>query len=452
MKFKKLLPLLICCSGFARGQNIITVAGSNTPGYSGDTGPATMAELDFPRAIAVGTGGEWYIADGSNNVIRKVSTAGIITTFAGTGLPGYAGDGAAATAAQFDNPWAVVLDKHGNMYVADAGNNVVRKIDAAGIITTVVGNGYGAGTSTGGYIGDGAPATAAELFDPIALALDTASNLYVADYQNNVVRKVNGAGIISTIAGTGTAGYSGDGAAATAAELNLPASIAFDKNNVMYFADFYNNVIRNIDTAGNIHTVIGTGYGAGTGVGWFSGDGGPATAARLAHPFGLAIDTAGNIFFSDVSSYHVREVGANDTINTIAGNSSDGYSGDGGPATAAELSYVYGVTLDTSGSLLIADAFNHVIRKIGSPAALGIASSAPKSPSFEMFPNPACTTIAITSQLPMTTISVANAVGDVLLRKVQLPSKQATIDLSTLPAGIYYLSVNDGETRKFLKE
>ena len=450
LKYKILVPLLFCAA-ITQGQNIITVAGNHTPGFGGDSGQATAAELDFPRSVAFGPSGDCYIADASNNCIRKVSPMGVISTVAGSGLTGYTGDGAAATAAQFNNPWAVVLDKAGNMYVADAGNNVVRKIDTAGIISTVAGNGYGAGTSYGGYTGDGAPATAAELFYPIGLAIDTSGSLFIADYQNNAIRKVDAGGLISTVAGTGTAGYTGDGAAATAAELNLPSSITFDRKNTLYFTDLYNNVIRKIDATGTIQTIIGNGFGAGTGGGWYSGDGGPATLAELAHPFGLAIDTAGNIYFSDLSSYHIRKVGANDTIVTIAGNGTDGYSGDGGPATAAQISYVYGIALNSSGSLLVADAFNHVIRKIGSPADLGVATAKNGNHIVEVYPNPSSNIITVVSPCIFSTLCILNLAGEVVFSRIDCQAAIAHIDVSAFAPGTYFVSIDNETVKEFEK-
>ena len=448
---KKIILAFIFLPLLAQAQVIETVAGNNIAGYTGDSGPATMAEMHYPRGMAVDTSGNLYIADASNNVIRKVSVAGIISTIAGNGTNGYSGDGGAATAAQLGNPGALVLDKLGNIYIPDAYNNVVRKINAAGLISTIAGNGFGAGSGAGGYSGDGGPATAAELWSPSSVAIDAGGNIVVADYKNNVVRKISTSGMISTIAGNAVAGYSGDGGAATAANLYFPSCVAFDKNNELYIADLYNNVVRKVSTSGIISTVIGSGYAAGTGSGGFSGDGGPATAAQLAHPFGLAIDTNNNIYFSDVSSFHVRKVDAAGIISTIAGNGTNGYSGDGGPAVAAQMSYPYGLALDTLGNLFIADAFNHVVRKVSGLRSLKTIAVVPARLDVQVYPNPACSILNITAQQIITTLSITNLSGAVM-GVYQPQRKNAQINIAHLAAGEYILQMNGASVRKFIKE
>jgi sugar lactone lactonase YvrE len=500
---------------------LTTVAGNGTVSYSGDGGGAIDGELNSPTAVAVDAFGNLFIADSGNNVIRKVRTDGIITTMAGSGTNGYSGDGSAATKAELANPQGVTLDASGNLFIADSGNNVIREVGTNGIITTVAGNG------TQGYSGDGGPATKGELSNPTGVAVDASGNLFIADSGNNRVRKVvfpgstlvlnnvggantgeydvvvsspygsvtssvvtllvllpptivtqpqsqgvalgsnsalslaatgtvpldyqwyfDGAplqgqtnttlllsaaaysdagsynvvvanlygsvtsavavlsvgfppgitaqpmsqtnlfnstaafsvavsgtghfsyqwqfdgtnltdGIITTVAGDGSRGYSGDGGAATKAELYYPNGVAVDASGNLFIADVDNSVIRELGTDGIITTV------AGNGTQGSSGDGGPATKAELLSPAGVAVDAFGNLFIADRASQRIRKVTTDGIITTVAGNGTQGYSGDGGPATKAELLSPAGVAVDAFGNLFIADTWNQRIRKVG---------------------------------------------------------------------------------------
>ena len=265
---------------------ISTVAGDGTWGSSGDGGPATAAQLRRPYDVALDGAGNLYIADEFNRRIRKVDAAGVITTVAGDGTEGFGGDGGPATAARLDSPSGVALDGDGNLYIADRGNNRIRKV-RSGVITTVAGDG------TYGYSGDGGPATAALLNGPTDVAVDGAGNLYIADHDNDRIRKVDPAGVITTVAGDGTEGYGGDGGAATAAQLHWPRGVALDGAGNLYIADTSNHRIRKVDAAGVISTVAGGGYG---------GDGGPAVAALLNGPTDVAPDGAGNLYIADTSN------------------------------------------------------------------------------------------------------------------------------------------------------
>ena len=333
---------------------ITTVAGSGMGGfggggYGGDGGAATSAQLYWPRGVALDGAGNLYIADSGNSRIRKVDPAGVISTVAGDGTRGYGGDGDPAAAAQLASPFGVALDGAGNLYIADQGNNRIRKVDAAGAITTVAG---------GGPVGDDGAAVAAQLYWPTGVALDGASNLYIADQNNNRIRKVDAAGAITTVAGDGTLGYSGDGGAATAAQLNRPAGVAPDGSGNLYIADSGNQRIRKVDAAGVITTV------AGDGTFGYSGDGGAATAAQLNSPRGVALDGSGNLYIADLFNNRIRKVDAAGVITTVAGDGTRGYGGDGGPAVAAQLNRPFGVASDGAGSLYIADNSNHRIRKV----------------------------------------------------------------------------------------
>ena len=261
---------------------ISTVAGAGSFGFGGDGGPAAAGQLRSPSGVAVDGAGNLYIADTDNHRIRKVDATGTITTIAGTGEPVVGlivwdvGDGGPATAAPLSSPGGVAVDGGGNVYIADTGRSRIRKVDAAGVISTV------AGSFLGGFGGDGGPAVEAALYYPEGVAVDGAGNLFIADSLNDRIRKVDAAGVISTVAGTGSFGFSGDGGPGVEAQLNDPADVTTDGAGNLYIADRYNDRIRKVDSAGVISTVAGTGES----LGGFSGDGGPATAALLSSPRG----------------------------------------------------------------------------------------------------------------------------------------------------------------------
>ena len=275
---------------------IATVAGDGSAGYNGDSITATGAELNQPYAVAVDSAGNLYIADNSNNLIRKVNSSGTITTVAGDGTAGYNGDNIAATTAELDQPFSVAVDSAANLYIADFQNNLIRKVNASGIITSVAGNG------TAGYNGDNITATSAELYNPSSVTVDSAGNLYIADSQNNRIRKVDTSDNITTVAGNGTAGYNGDSIAATSAELNNPSAVAVDSAGNLYIADQQGQRIRKVGTSGNITTV------AGNGTAGYNGDNIAATSAQLHLPYGVAVDSAGNLYIADYSNQRIRKV------------------------------------------------------------------------------------------------------------------------------------------------
>ncbi len=358
--------LLISFNTYAQVQDITTVAGNGTAGYTGDGGAATAAEINSnlgfgggnELGVAIDDSGNIYIADAGNNRIRKVNSSGVISTVAGgaAGTGGNIGDGGPATAARLRTPEGVAKDDSGNIYIADAGNNRIRKVTkSTGIINTVAG---GAGFG-GGYGGDGGAATAAQLNHPTEVALDASGNIYIADENNNRIREVTvSSGIINTVAGNGTNGYNGDGGPATAAVLNDPTGVAVDDSGNIYIADQGNYKIRKINTSDTINSV------AGTGTNGYSGDRAAATAAELDVPYGVAVDDSGNIYIADEDNDRVRKVNTLGIINTVAGNGTAGYSGDGGPATSAELHSPTGVAVDDSGNIYIADAINNRIRAV----------------------------------------------------------------------------------------
>lgn len=497
------------------GGIITTMAGNGTGGFSGDGGLATSAQFNTPRGLSVDTSGNLYVADQGNGAIRQVTPGGIITTVAGNGSRGYSGDGGPAKNAELNQPFGVAVDPAGNLWIADSLNNRIRKVGSGALTAapefsptsgtytsaqtvtisdatagatiyyttdgttpttsssvysaaitvsasetiqafavasgfaqsaiatatytiaivptptidwsnpvpitegtalsavqlnasspvagsfgytpaagTVPGVGYRAlrvvftptdavnyttatamvtilvtpipqsgptittvvGDGNLGYSGDGGPAVSAQLHNPTAVATDASGNLYFADYLNHVIRRVDSNGTITTVAGNGTAGYSGDGGLATSAQLSGPLSFALDASGNLYISDVFNHVIRKVTPGGTISTVAGNGsYG-------YSGDGGPATSAQLNTPQGVAVDASGNLYIADYSNYVIRKVTLGGIISTVAGNNTQGNSGDGGQAASAQLTNPLSLAVDVSGNLYIGDIA--VIRKV----------------------------------------------------------------------------------------
>jgi sugar lactone lactonase YvrE len=338
--------------GFAQSGIITTSAGNGAPGFSGDGGPATTAELNSPFGVAIDSVGNLYIADPFTSRIRKVTASGVINTVAGNGSFGFSGDGGPATSAQLNFPASVAVDSVGNLYFSDSANNRIRKVTPDGTISTVAGNG------TAGFSGDGGPATMAQLNNPFGVAIDTAGNLYIADPNNGRIRKITAAGEINTVAGNGSFGFSGDGGPATSAQLGSPPGVAVDSAGNLYIADSFNHCIRKVTPSGVISTVVGTGSPG------FSGDGGPAISAMLNGPSGVAVDSTGNLYIADRGNFRVRKVMASGVIDTVAGNGTAGYSGDGGPATLAQMSFPTSVVADPANNIYISDQTNHAVRKV----------------------------------------------------------------------------------------
>jgi sugar lactone lactonase YvrE len=341
----------------SKAQIITSIAGTGTGGFSGDGGLATNAQMNSPEGVCVDASGNVYFSDGKNNRIRKINrSTGIITTIAGSGTRGYSGDGGLAINAQLDGPAGISIDNSGNIYFSETYNHCIRKITiSTGIINTI------GGTGTAGYSGDGGLAINAKLNDPTGLFMDVSGDLYISDTDNERIRKISAStGIISTIAGNGSYGFSGDGGLAINCQLWRPNGFFKDILGNMYIADQGNNRIRKINASTNIITTI-----AGNGDFYYSGDGGSATSAGIFYPQGICVDGSGNLFFVSDSSRIRKVTISTGIITTIAGTSGNGgYSGDGGLAVNAVLNWPEGIFIDITGNIYIADTYNNRIRKI----------------------------------------------------------------------------------------
>jgi sugar lactone lactonase YvrE len=342
-------------------QTMSTIAGTRSQTWCGDGGAATSACLNYPSDIAADAAGNLFVVDNRNNRIRKVSASGVISTVAGNGTPSFGGDGGPAVNASLYWPWNVAVDGHGKLFISDTYNHRVRKVTSLGTITTVAGSGP-PWPDGGAFAGDGGPATAARLRYPLGIAVDALGNLFIADAGNHRIRRVDTAGIITTVAGNGSASFCGDGVPATSACLVTPRYLALHGGD-LYFSDEGAQRVRRIDTAGIITTVAGNGTAS------FCGDGGSATSACLKTPYGVAVDGSGNLFIGDGANNRVRKVNPARTITTFAGIGSPEFCGDGGLATAACVNFPQGVTLDAAGRLLIADAYNGRIRRVAAGLA-----------------------------------------------------------------------------------
>lgn len=331
---------------------ISTVAGDGNYGYTGDGGIATDANLPAPDGIVVDARGNANVCDTFANRVRTIDPFGIINLTAGTGTPGYGGDNGPAVAALLADCQGIALDSVGNLYIADTHNRRIRKISPSGVINTVAGNGVN------NFGGDGGQAVNAELSGPQGVAVDAHGNIYIADTGNNRIREVTASGVITTIAGTAISGYAGDGNFAISAQLNGPERVALDPAGNIYFTDNGNNVVRRVSTVGIITTVAGNGqYG-------YSGDGGLAIAAMLANPIGLTIDALGGILIADADNRLIRRVDPDGTIATIAGNGSNALSGDGRPPLSTGFGSPADVAVDAAGNIYIADPGNGRVRRI----------------------------------------------------------------------------------------
>lgn len=435
---------LAAATVLCEGQGVITtVAGNGTNASSGDGGPATSASI-HPNGVTVDSAGNLYIADVATSVIRKVNTAGIISTVAGFAdeKTVFSGDGGPATSASIyiaSNHNGLAVDGVGNLYIADDGHQRIRKVDTAGIIATVAGNGKQ------GFSGDGGAAIGAQLWRPSAVAVDHTGNLYIADTYNARIRKVDTAGIITTVAGNGALASTGDGGPATSAGLFLPMGVAVDGAGNIYIADQNAHNIRKVDTRGIITTV------AGSAAEGFSGDGGPATSAEFAGPYSVTVDNAGNIYIADHGNHRVRKVNTAGTISTVAGTGGASGTGDGGPPTSANM-LPADVAVDAAGNYYIADEGNNRIRKVTIGASVPGLSTSAGALYFSTVangnnsPGSQKVTVYTTGAVPLNfTASVSTSAGGNWLSTPLtsgLTPLEMTVSIGSIPAaGIYQGSV-----------
>jgi hypothetical protein len=412
-------------------QSIYTIAGTGIQGYSGDNILATSSEICNVIGIDVDNAGNIYLADGCSNRVRRVdAVTGIITTVAGNGTEGYSGDGGQALSAQLDYPADVALDDSGNIYIADADNHCIRKVSfQTGIITTI------AGTGALGDSGDGVPATGAAMIYPMGVAVDSAFNVYIATNRVRII--IASTGIISTIAGTQTPGFSGDGGLSVNAQVWTPSDVVVAKNGDIYFSDGSNRRIRKIErTTGIINTVAGNGTNAA------SPDGGLATQSSLYGADNIDIDSAGNIYFSERLGHRVREVKKSDsTLVTVAGTGVPGFSGDWGPALSAQLYIPRGVLVVPGGDIYVSDNNNNRIRKIS--VVPGVNENRNEL-NTTFFPNPVSTTgiFQITGIHEMLTTTVYDQFGRVVWI-TQSNESQVEFDARRFCSGIYYYRIEE---------
>ncbi len=443
MKYKVSLSILalviLSLSANAQVQKIMTLAGTGFAGFFGDGINASSAQLWGPIDVKLDRAGNVYFLDFYNNRIRKINTAGVITTIAGTGTKGNTLDGSIGTSADI-YARAIAVDKKFNVYFTDETNAIVRKINSLGIISHFAGK-----TDSIGYRGDGGKADTARFSNPHGIAIDDWGTMYIADAGNHRVRKIDTFGFVSTVAGNGVAGYFGDGGLATFAELDSPYALTVDHKGVLYINDFNNNVIRMVDLTGTISTVAGSGaYG-------YSGDNGLAVNAMLNAPRCIGVDTFNNLFIADALNNVIRKVDNAGVITTVAGNGSFGFGGDLWYVTGANFKNPYGVAVDVHGSIYIGDANNERIRKTYATTAV---NSVVMNSELGEFPNPSYNMATITGLSKSDQVSVYDMAGRQVGATWNVTSAgEQTFDVSFLNTGIYTIQVadNNGNRKGVLK-
>jgi len=362
LRIKACLLALLGCSVAPAADRHQLAQGTMT------TIPTSGVTLNGPFAVAVDKSGNIFIADTLNNVVREVDIAGTVTTVAGDGRAKYSGDHGPARSASLNHPGGIAVDEAGNLYINDENNFAIRKVNTNQMISTIAGNGKS------GYSGDGGPATKARIAGALGVAVDAGGNVYIADTGNCVIRKVNTKGVISTVVGNGAAAYFGDGGPALLASLRYPTDVALDAEGNLYIADYYNGRVRKVNSFQFISSVAGDGAQS------YNGDNIPAPAASLHGPVRIALDSAGNLYIETDGDSRVRQVNSQGIINTIAGNGAYGGSGDGGAATLASMKAPYGMALDKKDTLYIADTGNNrlrVVAGVGFPIKVPLPNSTP---------------------------------------------------------------------------
>ncbi len=432
-----LLFLLVFCAFGVRGQVITTFAGNGMGSYLGENGLATNASLPNPNGgIFDNTGNFYFSLCIAGNRVCKIDTNNIITTLVGNGGGGYSGDNGPAILALVKCPYNVKLDKNKNVYINDFQNARIRKINCIdGIISTI------AGTGSLGYSGDGGQATNAMIWANGEICFDKYNNLYIADYGNARVRKIDTLGVITTIAGNGTIGFSGDGMQATNAQV-IPSGLAVDNNNNIYIADPIYNRVRKVNTAGIISTIAGNGSLV------YTSDGVPATNCSIS-PFVLGMNINENkLYIGDKYNRRVYSIDYNGILHHIAGNGLTGYNGDGEIATSASIDFPTGISVDKCGNLHIAEGDNFRIRKVLiNPVCLNLQAEELKSNLDAIHPNPTTSTLQIDNLKTITQYHLYNMLGATIMQGILKPGNN-TLPLDALQPGIYMLALIEEEGEK----
>ena len=444
MSIKNLILLLVVLMNCAAyGQRITTIAGTASPGFSGDAGPASAAQMNGPCNITLDKHGNIFFVDYYNTVIRKITPDGIITTVAGNGEPNNYGNGGPAIYASLYYPNGVAISPSGEIFIADADNNQLRVVDTFGIITRYSG-------ADQGYYGDDGPREDALFGHPEGISFDSRGNLYIADCWNHLVRKIDTLGVVTTVAGNGEGAgnpwggfFTGDGGPATKARLNNPSGVCTDNAGNLYIADRGNNRVRRVDAAGTITTVAGGGTS-------LYGDGGQAKDAVLSSPADVTIDAYGNLYIPDQDNFCVWMVSTSGIISRVAGSYINGYSGDGGNAINAHLKRPAGVAVDPLGNIWISDFGNNCIRKVDTSHTLGLGRTVTTQNNIVVSPNPNSGFFTLAGSLnspgdQQVSIEITNVLGQVVYSgsatsqngKINVP-----IWLENIGGGFYLLQVH----------
>jgi sugar lactone lactonase YvrE len=403
----------------------------------GSYGASAQQALVLPSAVAYDPAGDLFFVDTNRNQAFEVSLAGVLTTVAGTGVQGFAGDGGAATDAELNSPQGITVGEDGTVYIADTGNQRIRSITSGQINTY-------AGTGLAGFSGDNGPATAAKLSQPTALATDGQGNLLLCDTANHRIRSISASGVIATVAGTGVQGFSGDGSAAISAELDSPAGIAVAKDGRIFVADTHNHRLRVIATDNTIETFAGTGSMG------YSGDGGAAAGASLALPRGISLDAAGDVIFADSNNQRIRSINAQGIISTIAGSGVQGFAADGTSSTVGALNTPRGVAISSFGDPVFADSPNRLVREVATngdiytiavaPVSRSTAVALTASPSMVYGNASALVAVSGSAATPQGTVTVQS--GSATIANALLSGGAATVAGLALPAGAYLLTAS----------
>ncbi len=415
-------------------QSVYAFACSGVAGYSGDGGSAATAQCFAPTGMAVNSRGQVFFADNGNNVVRMIDEHGLISTFAGNDTAGFSGDGGPALTAKLNGPIALAVDAADNIYICDAGNSAIRKVNSSGVITTV------AGTGVAGFSGNFGPATAAKLNKPQGIAVDAEGNLYISDTYNQFIRKVTDSnGHIFNIAGTGSAGTSRSNTNALIANISYPGGITVDYIGNIYFSDQGNNMVKKINLSGDMT------YFAGNGTYGYSGDGGVGTDASINVPQHLVTDAVGDLYFTEFGNHVVRKETRSGTIGTLAGTGARGNSGNGGDARSATFNGLLGIAYSSSGRIYISDEVENTIRVIAGAEAVNNINDNQKLVDVSPNPTDGYLNIRLNAAIDLIGYSVSSINGNVVIDFIREPSSHFSIDLNNLPNGIYLLNCSTSQ-------